>query len=102
MASFNKLNIIALLLIFLLSACRAPCSSASSLHQREKHNPRWFSNCRHGYRKMGHMNCENAGGITNTGRVAWSESLRKALPPPPAPTQRMASPYGGGPPPTRR
>ncbi|KAK1376587.1 hypothetical protein POM88_032780 [Heracleum sosnowskyi] len=100
MASLTKqLNIVALVFILLLSVCGAPCTSASSLHQREKQSSSWYSDCRNGYRKLGFRNCENAASLTPVGRVAWSQSLKRALSPPPAPIQRLASHHGGAPPP---
>ncbi|KAL8111761.1 hypothetical protein AgCh_019460 [Apium graveolens] len=98
MASLAKLNLVALLFLLLLSVWGAPCTSAT-LHQRGKQNSRWYSDCRKGYRKLGFMNCENAGGLTNKGRFAWSQSLKTALSPPPSPVQKYRSVWGGSPPP---
>lgn len=57
----------------------------------EKQNLRWFSNCRINYRKLGDLNCKNAGGLTNMKKTPWSQSLKSALSPPPAPVKGVVS-----------
>ncbi|WOH16571.1 hypothetical protein DCAR_0936127 [Daucus carota subsp. sativus] len=90
MAHLTKLYLLALAFI-LLSNQSARCITASSLHQGDKQN-RWFLSCGNGYRKLGHLNCGNAGESTNMRKTPWSESLKTALSPPPAPVMRGGSP----------
>ncbi|KAK1403275.1 hypothetical protein POM88_002880 [Heracleum sosnowskyi] len=99
MAFHTKLNIVALVLILLSFHGAKWCTSASSLHQRDQQNSRWVSDCRIGYRKLGHLNCENADGFTNMKRSSWSQSLKTALSPPPAPVKRVTSRLGNAAPP---
>ncbi|KAK1403281.1 hypothetical protein POM88_002886 [Heracleum sosnowskyi] len=93
MAFLTKLNVVVLVLI-LLSFYGARTTSASSLHQREKQNWRWFSDCRSGHRKLSLLNCESGGGSANKDRAFWSESLKSALSPPPPPFKQVA-PHAG-------
>ena len=47
---------------------------------------RWFRDCETGrYTKLDRLKCRNAFRLRNTGKAPWSESLKKALSPPPAP-----------------
>ncbi|KAL8157050.1 hypothetical protein AgCh_001953 [Apium graveolens] len=90
MAILTKLNVVVLVFI-LLSFCGARTTSASSLHYDEKHNSRWFMDCRGGHRKLGIMDCESGPvGSANMNRAFWSQSLKSALSPPPAPVKKVA------------
>lgn len=60
----------------------------------DKQNSKWFSDCQIGYRKMGYLNCENGDGLTNMKKGTWSQSLKAALSPPPAPVKRVTSRLG--------
>ncbi|KAK1403276.1 hypothetical protein POM88_002881 [Heracleum sosnowskyi] len=91
MAFLTKLYLVAFLFI-LLSIHGAWCISTSSLPQSNKQNSRWISGCGNRYRKLGHVNCENADGFRNMERASWSQSLKTALSPPPAPVTEGASP----------
>ncbi|KAK1403279.1 hypothetical protein POM88_002884 [Heracleum sosnowskyi] len=91
MAFLTKLYLVALVLI-LLSNHSAWCISTSSLSQSTKQHSRWFSDCGNRYRKLGHLNCEDANGLANLDRASWSQSLKEALSPPPAPVTKGAAP----------
>ncbi|WOH16575.1 hypothetical protein DCAR_0936131 [Daucus carota subsp. sativus] len=92
MAFVTKPNIFVLVFI-LLSIYGALSTSASSLHQREKQNLRWFSDCLSGHRKLGLVDC--GGGSANMNRANyWSESLKSSLSPPPAPVKRVVTRSG--------
>ncbi|KAL1804483.1 hypothetical protein ACET3Z_033130 [Daucus carota] len=88
MAALTKLYLVATVFL-LFSNYSARCISASALdHQgsTDELKSRWFRDCETGrYTKLDRLKCRNAFRLRNTGKAPWSESLKKALSPPPAP-----------------